>query len=682
MDLLKPIKAIRKKVKIKVETSKEKSESERMLSDFIKEFEKSRDKMNPNVYDDREAVWMQTRIVDRNVNSGDTPRKAANNIYNITHEFIEAQVNSQIPQPNVRSKRKGFEPQATMIQESIANSLKEIDVEEVNDYNERMTPLHGFSVMTLDWNPDFKHHLYRGEELLSSKHPKQIVPQPGVYDLQKMDYFFIASGVTKQYIKRRYGKDVETDGQEYPEYNSLDGRATTINTYQPKGLTAVGSGTITNDDIVTEIVKWYRDEDGDIGKFVWCNRTVLEHLPKFFKRRLSECRECGHKMPQGMKECPECGSKKLKTITTDMQELDRSVITGDGEELPAGTEIPYFTPTRYPVIIRKNVPRSFSFEGASDADVIRDQQDSIKKAGTKLEEKELKSGHLILIPEDLKVGITTETYQTIKGTLAQLQAIQTKELKAPLGDTIEYIEEQRRVAQRMLGITDSYLGLQDVTAQSGRAKQIQVQQASGRMQSKLFNKITAFKELFEIMFEFRLAFYDELRPYISKGQNGEIEFGEFDKYKFIQRDAAGELYYNTDFIFSADSGDGLPKDPMFIMDQANAQLKAGIINKVQYWTILEGLNFPNAAMFKQQAIKEQQAMEQNGPPPTDGQLKVEAQKEMQSNQQQFELMKQANDQRFELIKQQDEQRYEMNKQTLDNRNAIVDQLLQNRGNAG
>src|SRR5690606_2178906 len=96
-------------------------------------------------------------------------------------------------------------------------------------------------------------------------------------------------------------------------------------------------------------------------------------------------------------------------------------------------------------------------------------------------------------------------------------------------------------------------GKEDPTAKSGVAKQIQVQQASGRMQSKAKNKYEAFKELYEIMFEFKLAFIDELRPYLPKDQEGKNMLQVFDKYAFVLRDAEGKLYYNTDFIFSADS---------------------------------------------------------------------------------------------------------------------------------
>jgi hypothetical protein len=159
----------------------------------------------------------------------------------------------------------------------------------------------------------------------------------------------------------------------------------------------------------------------------------------------------------------------------------------------------------------------------------------------------------------------------------------------------------------MLGITDSFQGKEDASAQSGVAKQIQVQQATGRLQSKQFNKNAAYKELFEMMFEYMLAFYDEPRPYQSKDEYGNAKYAEFDKYKFLMMDAEGQLYYNTDFLFSSDVGSGLPKDPIFMYNQVKEMLGAGAIDKLQYWTILEYLNFPMAKQIKSQTEQQMQA---------------------------------------------------------------------------
>lgn len=568
------------------------------LRKWQSKFETSLTSFDTNIMDEREQIYLGTRAVDANVNNAKRPTKKANNIYNVVFEMIESQVNTQIPQPAVKSKRPGFDEQARMIEDSIANDLKEIGIEEVNDINERITPIQGLSIMTVDWDPDFKHHLYRGEIKVSSKHPKQLIPQPGVYNIQRMDYFFIVSSVTKEYIKRRYGvDDLDSDTEQHPELNSL-----------------MGDGKQNNsDEKVTEIVCWYKDDDGDIGKFVWTNDTLLEDLPKYYYRRLERCTECGKVK---VDEVCSCGSKSFKKSTEQFETLDAEIALGDGTVIPEGTEVPYFTPHKYPVVVRKNVPKNFAFEGQSDVDTIRDQQDSIKKIGTKMEDKVMRGGSIVLVPDDLKAEITSDTYQVIRANPQQRAAIDVKDLTAPIERDMNYIDHQRQVVQYMLGITNSFQGLEDSTATSGVAKQIQVQQASGRMRSKEFNKQAAFKELFEIMFEFKLAFYDELRPYLAKDANGNDLFGEFDKYKFLQRDASGKFFYNTDFLFSADAGSGIPKDAIFQLNQAKEMLGAGAIDTLQYWTILQALNFPMASEIKSQIEEkmQMQARQQQAPP--------------------------------------------------------------------
>jgi len=526
-----------------------------------------------SLMDKREYLYLGDRTVDKNVNATTQPSKKSNNIYNIIFEFVESQVNNQIPMPTVKSKRQGFEQQAQMIADSIANDMKESEIDAINDRNERITPIQGFSIVEVAWNPNYKHHLYRGEIELIGRHPKQLVTQPKVYSLQKMDYFFILSDVTKDYVKRRYKKDLTGEEEQYPENTRL------YDTDQAASgaVTQRSGASETEEEPLTEIVCWYKDDDGDVCKYVWINDTPLEDLPKLFYRRRN--------------------GQILKT-----EKLDRDIIKEDGTIIAnAGEEVPYFVPQRYPVSIRINVPRNFAFGGQSDLDVIRDQQDSIKRVVHKMEEKLVKGGTLLLAKDDhTTFNIDDTIYQIIRGSADQLALLKTLDLTADISKDLAFVQEQYRIAQSMLGITNSFQGKEDPTAQSGRAKQIQVQQASGRLQSKMFNKMVHYKELFEIIFEYKIAFYDEIRPYLAQDETGGDLFGEFDKYLLLQRDKRGNLYWNTDFIFGTDGTFGLPKDPMFMYEQTLALFQAQAIDITQLWTILESLQFPQASKIKKQ----------------------------------------------------------------------------------
>lgn len=605
MDMLKPFKVAGKAVMNIVDKVKETVEDASIDVDLQQRLKEWQDKLEISkasyplgVMDEREYLYLGARGVDPNINSQQMPSKMANQIYNISFELIESQVDPTIPQPSVKSKLPQYSDLANMIEDSLSSAIGELGIERINDVNERITPIQGFSIIEVAWNPDFKHNLHRGEIELLERHPKQLIPQQGIYRLQDMDYFFILESTTKEQVRKETGKNVDYAGEEYPDVVSLYGLDNNFNNEGEK---------------VTKITCWYKDDEGDVGKFSWVERTVLEDYPKFYYRRLERCTECGTvKNLDTFEEtgaCHVCGNKRFKESIETEEEVILPMRIGDGSFVQPGEQIPYFVPSRYPFSIRINVPKNFSFGGQSDVDVIRDQQDTIKKAATKAEEKIMKSGSIVTLAEDQKEQITDQAYQIIRMTAVQKQVFGVENLQADVSTELAWIQDAFSKAQSMLGITDSFQGKEDPTAKSGVAKQIQVQQASGRMQSKAKNKYEAFKDLYEIMFEFMLAFYDELRPYLPKDQEGKNMLQVFDKYAFILRDVEGKLYYNTDFIFSADSAQGLPKDKIFVFNQAKEMASAGLIDQIQFWGIMEQIGFPNAKQIKKQ-LEERQQMEQ------------------------------------------------------------------------
>lgn len=594
----KAVKNLVDKVKESVEEAKDDIDQQDRLHEWQNKLEMSKASYPLGLMDEREYLYLGARGVDKNVNSQQLPSKMANMVYNIGYEFVESQVDPNVPQPSVKSKKQEFSWLANMIEDSLSSDIAELGIERINDINERVTPVQGFSLIEVAWNPDYKHKLHRGEIELIERHPKQLIPQQGIYKLQQMDYFFVLESTTKEQVLKDTGKDVEYAGEEYPEVVNLSGLDNSFNNDNEK---------------VTKITCWYKDEDKDIGKFSWVEHTVLEDLPKFFYRRLERCTECGTVKNMELFEdtgACQCGNKRFKQSIETEEEVVLPIRIGDGSLVQPGEKIPYFVPTRYPFSMRINVPKNFSFGGQSDLEVIRDQQDTIKKAATKAEEKIIKGGSIVTLPEDLKDQITDQTYQVIRMTPAQKQVFGVENLQADIGPELTWIQDSFKKAQSMLGITDSFQGKEDPTAKSGVAKQIQVQQASGRMQSKAKNKYEAFKELYEIMFEFKLAFYDELRPYLPKDQEGKDMLQVFDKYAFVLRDVEGKLYYNTDFIFSADSAQGLPKDKIFVFNQAKEMASAGLIDQIQFWGIMEQIGFPNAKQIKKQLEERQQQQQE------------------------------------------------------------------------
>lgn len=587
---------------------KKRSVESDLLKEYQDEFYRAQSQyISIGTFDDREKLYVGTHAVDENVNDDRVQpngRSRANNVVNVIYEMIESQIDTQIPQPSVRSKWPGKEYLEKMVEDSIKNDLAESEIYRINDENERITPIQGFSLITVEWNPDFDRHLYRGEIHLDNIHPKCFIPQPGQYRLQEMEYFYLVTSAPAGYVKRRYGVDVENEGEEFPQYHEIDGISDNNN----------------DTDNVTIITRWGKNEDNIISKFVWVNDVVLEYYEDYYARYVTRCGYCytptyDEEVSKGEEPCPNClqyGREEYKRTTAkeDEEQIFQDYVKQDGTVIPAGTVIKYFKPTRYPIVLRKNVPLPFNFGGQSDIDIVRDQADAIKKVVSTMEEKILRGGVILKAANNHKFNLKNQLYQVVRGEPNELASLQPMDIQGNIQQDFQFYQGQYKSAKDTLGITDSFQGKPDSSAKSGVAKQIQVFQSSGRMMSKQFNKKMAFKELFEIMFEFKLAFYDELRPYLQMDVSDKPVYGLFNKYEFLEQDASGEWFYNTDFLFSAEAGDGIPKDKMWLMNQTLMYTQSGLMDKVQFWTALEKLGYPGASDYKQAAMEEKQMMMQ------------------------------------------------------------------------
>lgn len=615
--MLKEVKRLAKKVKLTIQGKEKELDDLAMLTEWQKKFNTAYSQYSTEraTYDELENVYRGTKDTVKNINSRDpkAPKKT-NNVPNIVYELIESEVNTTTPDCIVKSKKPGFEDYAKMIQDKIMSDFESFEAETLTDIGERNTYIHGISIALMNWNNSLGQHEFLGDKELIGYHPKQVIPQPNIYDHKKMRYCFLICPTTKDEVKERTGIDVSDETQQHPEANEIKGNITNTATKQDSSVTK---------DVIEEIVCLYLDSDGDVCKLSWCGTTVTENKPKYYYPRVEECKECGAENAQGDKECSVCGSKKLKskvimeeTIQEDMQlspivypkkkkvlelgvdgkkfvkeSIDQEVVE---RMVPAGTTIPIPAPKRLPIIVRRNIPLNFSFRGRSDVETIRDQQESIKKVWSRAEEKTLTAGGIIGIPQKLNKQPSDDVYQVWKGNGLDLAQIIVKDLKADISQDIEFANLNKSFAKDTLGITDSYQGKYDPSANSGKAKQVQVEQAAGRLQSKVKNKFTFYADLFELMFFFDLCFCKETRPYSHKNANGDEEYDEFNKYELLCQDADKVWFFNTDFSFKAELGSNLPHDKAFLYDKTMDMFAKNMIDARQAMEILASLDFPIA----------------------------------------------------------------------------------------
>ena len=579
-----------------------KPEVSKTLKKWKDKYDEARAKYK-NALDDMaryENLYEGDRHVNQNPNkSNEYAPELAINVRNITFDLIESEVDSAIPYPRVVPIHEEDKEQAKIIEAYLKSEIDKQHLKEKNDVKERITPVIGGSFDVVEWDNSIKTHCVVGDISVNGLHPRQVIPQPGVTKLNQMDYIFITSKQSKDYIKRRWGVDVSSENAEI-----MDGEEKI-------------------EDIVDLITVYYKNEDGGIGLYRWVGDVEVEDLTDYEARFVKRCKKCGKTVVGD--EC-ECGSKSFEKVKeeTDTVKVPVPVEGIDGTVAFAiqEIEIPYYKPGCFPIVLRKNISKYNSFLGFSDAAAIEDQQDTIKKLGSKINEKLLKAGSVLTLPRDLKIETTDREFKMLRVDNAQqIAMITVQNCQADVSKDMAFLETNYQWAKSALGITDAYQGKYDSSATSGAAKQYSINQAAGRLESKRVMKNEAYANLYEMMFKFALAYADQPIPITLSGKDGELEFSHFDKADFLKQDSTGEWYWNDEFIFTIDTTSTLLTNREAMWNQADLKLQSGAFGPLAdlrtmrlYWLEQERNGYPHAGEILSEVERmlaeqnEQQAM--------------------------------------------------------------------------
>lgn len=583
---------------------------------------------------DREAIYDGRRDV-RGMVARDHV-KETEHVRNIASELVDSQVMAVIPQPKVRARRKEDEWRAKLIEDMLRNELDRLPMEEINDMMERTVPIQGAGAFWLEWDNLRRTHTTVGELVVTALHPRQLVPQDGVTSgIEEMDYIFIKVPQTRQKLERKYGVDLEDEREEEPEVRGAD----------------ANSGP---NDMVTQYIAYYRNKNGGIGIYSWCGDTLLCDIEDYQARRVRRCRVCGaaepvedggekEKMPFSERmrtmfgrqrksgerakgpECEKCGARDWHDADEAYEEIwepirrregmaeipgatYEAVLQEDGSTVmePRPTRIPFYKPDIYPIILQKNVSVYGRFLGGSDIDRIRDQQNTTNRISEKIIEKIFTAGSVLTLPDDAKIQVSTEEGRIVRlRDPADVSKIGTYNMEIDISQDIAYMAQVYEEARQEIGITDSFQGRKDTTAKSGKAKEFSAAQSAGRLESKRVMKEAAYARLFEAMFKFKLAYADEPRPVVSKDIHGDVVYAQFDRYDFLEQDAAGEWYWNDQFIFSCDTTAPLANNREAMWQETRQNLQSGaygdptqLTTQIHFWTQMELLHYPGASETK------------------------------------------------------------------------------------
>ena len=599
------------------------------LDDARRQYAEKRARM-----DRREDCYKGTRQIPA---AGGGAAKAAGNVRNIIYELIESQVDASIPQPRVTAVHPEDRQLAKKIEAMLLAQIRQRNFKEMNDEQERTVPIQGGDFWHVEWDPEAGFHCQMGDLSVELRHPKQVIPQPGVYDLEKMDYLFVLVSQSRRALEKRYGVQLPEEGES-----------------DVAARTSAEDGAV--EGLVTQNIAYYRNGAGGVGCFSWVGDVTLEDMEDYQARRLWVCAGCGTPVdpPRGGKtaRCPVCGAKSARCEPVLRQALPHDVTLPGGEVLAAVSEgparpvmnpdgtlqrdeatgeailmpgearptvVPAYRPRRYPLVLRRNVRLFGQLLGASDVDAVEDQQVAINKYGTKIQEKLLKGGSYVTLPQGVNIETTDRELKIIRlKNPADKALISVLNIQPDTSRDQQMLEVNYSWAKSTLGITDAFQGKYDSSATSGVAKQFSANQSAGRLQSKREMKNQAYARLYKLMFQFMLAYADEPYPMTLRGPDGTVEYAHFDRYEFLKRDAAGQLYWNDEFLFDVDPASNLASNRETLWSMIDQKYQAGAFGPLgetaslyRLWSLLAETGYPHAEAMKA-SVGQQMEQEQGG----------------------------------------------------------------------
>ncbi|MBR0443459.1 MAG: hypothetical protein IIX15_03875 [Clostridia bacterium] len=560
-------------------------------------------------------------------------------VRNITYELIESQVTGYIPNPSVSPKMwsERNERNARSVEVLLRNLRDDLPYEAMNDMDERYSPIYGGSIWLVEWDNSIVTHNTVGGVKLSCLSPKHFVGQPNIYNVSDMEYCFITFETTKEDIERRYG-------------------------VRPEVAEEASSDEYADDHTATLYVCYYKNEEDKICQYIWSADTEILDIDDYYARKRSYCKVCGKR-----EELCNCEKPKTYLVNEEFEEPIRDILCSDGSVIPAMSEVirdgqivmeekqmmateadgspafemgadgivtplmttvmvpkteqtklPFYQIDVFPIVIRKNTSQEDKLIGQSDCEFIRPQQQAINKIESRMMEKLIRAGVYPIVPEDCSVDLDNSVFETVFRAKPNTYNLYGRvDLQVDISRDIAQAERLYDQAKRILGITDSFQGQADSTAQSGKAKQLQIQQAAGRLDSKRQMKNAAYSELDLIIFRYYLAYADEPRPAVYKDAEGKLQNVIFNRYDFLERDEAGEWYYNDQYLFRADASMDVDKVRETLWQENRLNFQSGAYgdpaqpqSQLIFWQNMERAHYPwardNVDRIRDQIAQQQQ----------------------------------------------------------------------------
>ena len=483
-------------------------------------------------------------------------------VRNITYEIIESEIDPSVPVPKVDafSYTDKRERLSNSIERLCSAVRRRLPFENMNDLDERYTYIYGASIWYVEWDQE------EGGVRVSCLSPKNFYAQVGISRVEDMDHCFLTFTTTKSELMRKYSISADESSLFEYEYRYDEADAS---------------------DTVTLVVCFYRDEDGEVGRLLFSGEITLEDTPKLYRRKALVCEKCG----AAIGEC-SCSAPLV------LRDLCEEQITLDGK----ATSVPYYTPKRFPIVIRKNSRSEDSLYGSSDCEMIRPQQQAINKIESRILKKLLRAGVTPIMPEDSTVTLGNSVFgQVIKMRPGESAASYgTIDTTPDISQDIAEADRLYEQAKRVIGISDALQGLDNTSAESGYARQLKISQSASRLESKRRMKYLAYSELYRLVFELYLAFGDGTEELCYKDTLGVVHSERFNRLDFIEAHGGAPCYLDL-YLFSTheDSDSQYKREALWERNLEN--LESGTLgNKsdphtlLRYWQSQDKAGYPFA----------------------------------------------------------------------------------------
>lgn len=512
----------------------------------------------------------------RDVRTGEISKKQAICLRNMCFELIETQINNSIPCPKVTPRDDEDTDLAIELEGYLKSEMDRLQSERINDKSEREVYKQGSGFYLVGWNSEENTPITRGELTVKFLPLECVYPQPGIKTLSDAEYIFVEELVSLKKIKRMYGVDA-------PESGNYKGMNTLVTVY-------------------------YLNDDGYLSRFGWIEDVVVFDEDCYELRQFKKCKKCGQDIINE-KECPNCGNKTFEWYSEEYETMSEDIYSYDTDNpqdayiiAKQGTQVPYYKIKELPFVLRVNISDTESLYGISDIDVLENNQDSLNKVLTKIQENILKGGAIITVPTNVNVPNTDDTLKIVKiKDPNQAKAFSVTTFQANIQQDDIFQDRSYNFARSSLGITDSYQGKRDPTAESGKAKEISAAQASGRLESKRRMKDAAYADLYKLMFKFLLAYCDEPRTYTKVSPTGEVIKGKFSRYNYLKLNEDNEVYYDDRFLFSSDNASALSTNREAMWRETVVNFQSGTFGNpadpqtlMLFWNTMKGLGYPLA----------------------------------------------------------------------------------------